>query len=99
MDPSSPLLQSWPGPHGGAPPWNLVRSEDFVGAFEAAIETTEQEIDAIATNPEPPTFENTIKALEKSGRALNRLQSARTTRLVRRRLSSLGTRNVVTVRD
>lgn len=69
------LLKPWSGPYGGVPPWNLVRPDEFVGAFDAAIEMSAAEIDAIANNPDPPTFENTIVALEKSGRALNRLQS------------------------
>ncbi len=71
----SPLLQAWPGPYGGVPPWNLVREEEFLPAFEAAIAMAEEEIEAIANNPEPPTFDNTIVALEDSGRALNRLAS------------------------
>ena len=72
---NSPLLQPWPGPYGGVPPWNLVRPDEFVSAFDAAIEMSAAEIDEIANNPEPPTFENTIVALEKAGRTLNRLQS------------------------
>ena len=63
------------GAYGGVPPWNLVREEEFLPAFEAAIAMAEEEIEAIANNPEPPTFDNTIVALEDSGRALNRLAS------------------------
>ncbi len=70
VEANSPLLQSWPGPYGGVPPWNLVRPDEFVAAFDAAIEISADEIDAIANNPDPPTFENTIVAMEKAGRTL-----------------------------
>lgn len=72
---NSPLLQPWTGPHGGVPPWNLVRPDEFVDAFDVAIDAAAADIDAIANNPDPPTFENTIVALEKAGRTLNRLES------------------------
>ena len=73
MASNSPLLQPWTGPYGGVPPWNLVREDEFLDAFDTAIAMAEEDIDAIANNPEPPTFENTIVAMEKAGRALNRL--------------------------
>ena len=69
MASNSPLLQPWKGPYGGVPPWNLVREEEFLDAFEIAMEAAELEIDAIANNPEPATFDNTIVAMEDAGRA------------------------------
>ena len=69
----SVLLQPWTGPYGGVPPWNLVRAEEFVDAFDAAIESAKKDIDSIANQPEPATFENTILAMENSGRELDRL--------------------------
>lgn len=69
----SVLLQPWLGPYGGVPPWNQVRADEFVPAFDAAIAEAEQEIDAIANASDPATFENTVVALEKAGRALKRL--------------------------
>lgn len=75
MDAKSPMLEPWTGPYGGVPPWNLVRSEEFVAAFDQAIKQTDIEIDAIAEQEASPTFENTIVAMENSGRALNRLAS------------------------
>ena len=69
------LLDEWEGPHGGVPPWRQVKVEEFNGAFDAAIEMATKEYEAIANNPEPPTFENTFIAMENAGRALNRLQS------------------------
>ena len=71
----SPLLRTWPGPFGGVPPWNLVRPEEFVDAFDAAIAMASEEIEAIAGNEEPASFENTVIAMEQSGRPLNRLAS------------------------
>jgi peptidyl-dipeptidase Dcp len=75
MASKSPMLQPWTGPFRGVPPWNLVRSEEFVDAFETAIAIKESEMNEIADNPQPATFENTIVAMENSGRALNRLQT------------------------
>ena len=69
----SALVQAWTGPYGGVPPWNRVRPDEFVAAFDAAIAAAHSDIDAIANNPEPPTFENTYVALETAGRPLERL--------------------------
>ena len=72
---NSILLKPWIGPYGGVPPWRQVNRDEFLGAFDVAIEMTNKEIEAIANNPDPPTFENTFVALEKSGKTLNRLQT------------------------
>ncbi|MCA9157292.1 MAG: M3 family metallopeptidase [Planctomycetales bacterium] len=69
------LLNPWSGPYGGVPPWNLVRPDEFVANFDAAIADAEKEIDTIANDPAPATFENTIVALETAGRALTRLSA------------------------
>lgn len=69
------MLRAWDGPYGGVPPWNLVRPNEFVDAFEAAIKISTAEIDEIANSPDPPTFENTIVAMEHAGRTLDRLES------------------------
>nr|WP_236649094.1 M3 family metallopeptidase [Rhodopirellula sp. SM50] len=71
----SVLLKPWTGPYGGVPPWDLVRSEEFIDAFDAAIAQASAEIDAIANNPEPASFENTVVAMEKSGQSLDRLDA------------------------
>lgn len=57
----------------GAPPLDQIREEHFMPAFEAAMADHAAEIDAIATNPEPPTFENTLLAMELAGRDLSRV--------------------------
>lgn len=69
----SALLKSWTGPYGGVPPWDQVKPEEFPDAFDKAIAQAKQEIDAIANNPEAPTFENTLVAMEKAGESLTRL--------------------------
>ncbi len=71
----SPMLQPWTGPYGGVPPWHLVRPNEFVEAFDEAIAQAIRDIDAITANPQTPTFENTIVAMESAGRTLDRLQS------------------------
>ncbi len=70
---NSVLLKEWDGPYGGVPPWKSIRIDDFQRAFDAAIAMSTADIDAIANNPEPATFENTIIPMEKSGQALDRL--------------------------
>jgi peptidyl-dipeptidase Dcp len=70
---ANPLTRPWTGPFGGVPPFDKVKVADFQPALEAAMAEALAEVDAIANNPAPPTFENTIVALEKSGRALDRV--------------------------
>jgi len=70
---SNPLTRPWTGPYGGVPPWDQADPELFPGAFAAAIAEQRAEIDAIAADPAPPSFENTIAVMERSGRTLDRL--------------------------
>ncbi len=69
------LLREWTGPYGGVPPWRSVDPAEFLDAFDAAIEMSTADVEAIANNAEPPTFENTYVALEVAGRALERLEA------------------------
>jgi peptidyl-dipeptidase Dcp len=71
---NNPLLEPWTGPFE-APPFERLSPEHFMPAFEKALAENRAEIDAIAANPEPPSFENTIAALERSGQALDRVSS------------------------
>jgi peptidyl-dipeptidase Dcp len=71
----SALLNPWQGQYGGVPPFDTVRVADFKPALESGMGQTLAEIERIAANPEPPTFENTIAALESTGRALDRVTS------------------------
>lgn len=68
------LTQRFTTPHNTAP-FSQIKLEDFQPAFEANIAAARAEVDAITNNPEAPTFENTIEALEFSGQALDRLSS------------------------
>ena len=69
---SNALLAPWEGAHGGVPPLDKVRPELFGPAFEAGIAAYRREISAIADNPTPATFANTLEALEDAGRPLTR---------------------------
>ena len=67
------LLAEWSGPYSGVPAFDRMDLEALKPALEAAMTKGLAEIDAIATNPEPPTFENTIVAMERAGRDLDRV--------------------------
>ena len=68
--PANPLLEKWVGPYGGVPPFDKVKIEDFKPALEAAMTENLAEIDAIASQKDAPTFENTIVSMEKAGDTL-----------------------------
>lgn len=72
--PLNPALTTWTG-HEGLPRFDLVKDTDFAPAFEAAFRAHEAEIDEIAGNPDAPTFENTVVALEIAGDELSRISS------------------------
>ena len=55
----------------GMPPFDLIRNEHFVPAFERGMAEQMTEIEAIAANPEAATFDNTIVAMERTGQMLN----------------------------
>ena len=67
------LLRDWEGPYGGVPPWKSIKVDQFLPAFDAAMEASTADIEKIANNEATPTFENTIVALEEAGEALNRV--------------------------
>jgi D-aminopeptidase len=67
------LLEPWAGPFGGLPPLTPTDPLAIEQALRAAIDLKRAEVQAIAQNPAPPTFENTAEALEDCGRALNRV--------------------------
>ncbi len=66
------LLAPWKGPHGGVPPLDQVKVEDFAPALEQGMADTLAEMEAIAKNAAPPTFENTLAAMERAGQPFNR---------------------------
>jgi len=69
------LAGSWPGPYGGLPPVKLATPATMEAAYRKAIAEKRDEVRAIIDNREPPTFENTVVALESSGRALKRIDA------------------------
>jgi peptidyl-dipeptidase Dcp len=70
----NPLLQPWSTPFE-APPFDRIDRAGFRDAFWQAMELDRAEVDAITNDPAEPSFENTIVALERSGRLLNRVSA------------------------
>jgi peptidyl-dipeptidase Dcp len=73
-DPENPLLIDWTGPFG-LPQLPDIAPEHFRPAFDKALAAHRAEIDTIAADPAPPSFDNTIVALERSGRDLDRVSN------------------------
>jgi peptidyl-dipeptidase Dcp len=71
------LLAEWTGPYGGVPAFDEMHLAALKPALEKGMELELAEIDAIANNPEPATFENTIEALEGVGDDLSRVSTYR----------------------
>ena len=69
---TNPFLEAWTGPFE-APPFERIEPRHFRPAFEAALKQARDEIDAVAANPDLPSFANTIEALERSGRSLDKV--------------------------
>ena len=70
---NNPLTAPWSGPFGGVPPWDRLDPTHFAEAFEMAIAEQQRDIAAIAANPAAADFGNTIEAMERSGRMLDRV--------------------------
>ncbi|MBR4912301.1 MAG: M3 family metallopeptidase [Bacteroidales bacterium] len=66
----NPLTQQWKT-HRQTPPFNEIKTEHYLPAFEEAIANAKQEIEQIANNPIAPDFENTIVALDRAGEQLS----------------------------
>ena len=67
------LIGEWTGPYEGVPAYGSVKLEDLKPALEWAMEKNLKEVDAIANNPAPANFANTILTLEKAGEDLGRI--------------------------
>jgi peptidyl-dipeptidase Dcp len=72
MTEPNPLLETW-STHFGLPPFDRIRPEYFLPAFEHAMAEHLAEIAAIAESRQAPSFANTIEALERAGRTLRRV--------------------------
>jgi peptidyl-dipeptidase Dcp len=66
------LLEEWDGPYGGVPAFDRMDIDDLEPALEAGMAMNLDDIERIAENREPPTFDNTIVSLERAGRDLGR---------------------------
>jgi peptidyl-dipeptidase Dcp len=73
-DAQNPLRGDWTGPFG-LPPFGAVAAEHFRPAFDAALAAHRAEIETVANDPAAPTFDNTIAALERGGRDVDRVAS------------------------
>src|SRR5512138_2727775 len=69
---TNPLLQEWTTPFG-VPPFQDIKPEHFPPAFKQAIAEQRKEVEAIAQNPEPPTFANTIEAMDGTGALMQKV--------------------------
>ncbi len=70
----NPLLEEWDTPFG-VPPFDQIKDRHYLPALRTAMVEHKVEIDAIVNDPEPASFENTILALERSGKLLTRVSS------------------------
>uniref|UniRef100_UPI00404AD3D2 M3 family metallopeptidase n=1 Tax=Gelidibacter sp. TaxID=2018083 RepID=UPI00404AD3D2 len=70
---SNSLLKEWIGPYDGVPAFDEMKVSDVKEAIEKGMELGLKDIEAIANNPEPATFDNTIVAMERSGKALDQV--------------------------
>lgn len=69
---NNPFFKEWTTPFQ-TPPFDEIKTEHFLPAIHEGIRLEKEEIEAIINNPEPPTFKNTIEALEESGKFLSRV--------------------------
>jgi peptidyl-dipeptidase Dcp len=69
------LLQNWTGQYDGVPPWDKVKVAQFPAAFQAAMDASKAEFEAMLEKPEAITFDNTITANELAGEKIGRLFS------------------------
>ncbi len=68
----NPFLTEWETPYG-IPPFEQIKPSDYLPAFQEGIRQQQAEIQAIIDNPEAPTFDNTIGALDRSGMLLSKV--------------------------
>lgn len=70
----NPLLGEWTTPYG-VPPFDQIKTSDYLPAFQEAMKQHNEEIEAIVSSSETPTFENTVLAYDNSGELLGRIAS------------------------
>lgn len=72
---ANPLLTTWETPDG-VPPYDQIRPEHYLPAFEAGMAEARQQLNMIGMQRSVPTFENTLERMERSGPLLRRVQAA-----------------------
>lgn len=75
VDGSNTLLAKWSGPYGGVPAFDKMTLDALKPALEQGMASQLEEIESIASNPDPATFENTIAAMERSGDKFDRVMT------------------------
>ena len=72
---TNPLLAKWDGANNGTPPFDKVKVADFKPAILLAMAEDSTEVAAITANKDAATFENTVAAMERTGRTLSRVRA------------------------
>ncbi|MBQ0096342.1 MAG: M3 family metallopeptidase [Bacteroidales bacterium] len=70
---NNPFFEEWDTPYG-IPPFDKIKECHYLPALKAGIEAHQEEIQAIIDNPEAPSFENTVVALDRSGKLLSKVE-------------------------
>ncbi len=70
----NPFLQTWNTPFG-TPPFDKIQEKHYIPAYLEGMKQQMEEVDAIINNSEDPTFENTLEALDNSGKLLNKVDN------------------------
>jgi peptidyl-dipeptidase Dcp len=73
--PSHPILEKWVGPNGGVPAFDRVKVAELAASLEQAMAEKLADVQRIADDRSPPTFENTVVALERAGKSMERAQA------------------------
>lgn len=71
---NNPFFQTWNTPYE-VPPFDQIKAEHYIPAFEEGMRAQNAEIDTICQNPDTPTFANTVEAMEYSGALLEKVSS------------------------
>ena len=71
---TNPFFEEWKTPYG-IPPFDKIKAEHFIPAFEEGMLQEEKAINTIVENKETPTFKNTIEAMENAGELLNKVST------------------------
>lgn len=74
MENGNPFYSEYQTPYG-VPPFEQIKDEHYMQAFEDGMAEQMKEVEAIANNPESPTFENTLEAFERSGELLSKVSN------------------------